>query len=224
MSRREAGLAIAAAISLAIVSGLFFLRPLARPEIDPECAYETPILCVELPPDGAWLARALDAPPNDRASWSRAVWLDMPYLVAYAALLAACARSLGERRRRIASLAAIGAGLAALLDLSENVGILLAIARQPSDAHAQWIASSAHAKFVILAAVCASIFALRAELARSLPARALFAVLASICATGLGGPFAPVLVEVGLAGVAATCLFAAGRAITSLERSRRARS
>jgi hypothetical protein len=215
---RQAWVALAAALVLGSVSAYYAARPLEMPEVEPACAYRLPILCAELPPNGAWLERALRAPPNDPGAWREAILLDLPYLVAYGVLFALGAWSLREGSRAAARGAVLAIVIAALCDVVENVGILLALDAPASDTLAWSITASAHTKFVLLGIAGATMFVLRARLATWTPARAAFLLLALPCALGILGPLSPRLVEVGLAGGALVYLLALVRALNVLAR------
>src|SRR5688572_2341035 len=106
------------------LAGALLTRPLAPPERVP-CAYRTPILCAELPDDGAHLAAVLAAPPNPEEAWRWVLWTDMGFLVAYGLLLALAgfttAHGGGRAARAVAVAAAIAAVLGAAFDVSENL-------------------------------------------------------------------------------------------------------
>lgn len=196
----RAGAIVAGGAVLAI-GALFMVRPLPPSR----CDHAMPILCAELPEDGDALARTLTVEPD---AWRWNVWVDMPFLLAYASLLALSAASFRSKLARVPMIAAI---LGAAFDVSENIGILRAIGARPSDAHAAWIAISAHTKFILLELACAAIFALRVR--EGGRARWVFALFALPSLAGLAGPFVPMLVEIGAVGIALACIYGITRAI-----------
>ncbi|TNF24615.1 MAG: hypothetical protein EP329_24630, partial [Deltaproteobacteria bacterium] len=132
---------------------------LTLPETTPPCPFVKAILCAELPPDGPWFAAALAPAFNPLDAWRTSVWLDMPFLVAYATLLSLGAAALaarlsngpGRARWGVVALFVVGA----VLDVVENIGILSAVGDvaagdAPSDALAALTRTAATAKFAAL--------------------------------------------------------------------------
>ncbi|MFK7986072.1 MAG: hypothetical protein AB8I08_08570 [Sandaracinaceae bacterium] len=186
---------------------------LEMPTLDPACVFQKPILCAELPHDGAELRAVLADPANPLARWRRQIYWDMPFLVLYFAIVALTALRDGERGgRRLAMLAAVLMGVGALLDAVENTGILSAIAdveagNAVSDGTASWVRIASLSKFLFLCAGCAIGLGFAF---RDAPwvARTPLGLGIVACALVLVGLVSPPFIEVGALGIVAACLAA----------------
>ncbi len=223
-SRRALALVIIGAV-LFVLTVALTLVGLASPAPPLACDFTKAILCAEFPSSGAAFDATLESAPNALWQWRLAVWLDMPFLVAYGALLALSARPLGARAGTIGWIGAAALGGAAL-DVAENIGILVATAPDPaSDTLAAFTSLAASAKFTLLGLACA-------ELAWTAAARrdAHSALLRGALGVGgllaLGGAavgwVAPRAFEFGALGIAITCLTLWVRAIAERRRLVRA--
>ena len=204
---------------------------LEKPLTTPPCDFVKAVLCAEFPPDGATFGATLAPTFNPSERWRLAVWLDMPFLLAYATLL-----SLGlvavARRREPARRALVGAGvalfaLAAVLDAIENTGILLALShvdagQAPADGLAWLTRSAAATKFALLGLACATLGGLAWRAAVPLALRLAYAAAGVVALAGLAGLVRPSANELGALGVALACATVIADAAVALVRSRRA--
>lgn len=76
---------------------------LEKPVTTPPCDFVKGVLCAELPPDGATFGASLAPAFNPPERWRLAIWLDMPFLVAYATLLSLGLVAVARRRERARS-------------------------------------------------------------------------------------------------------------------------
>jgi hypothetical protein len=149
--RRAARLSAFAGLATLLIALSMGADPLVMPAIDPPCPQPAPILCAELPPDGATLRAVLAAPENPPSRWRIQLALDVVFLVAYGVFGAAGALALGARG--VAPRWAAGLFvLAAALDLVEDLALFAAI--DTPGVHDRWallIRATASAKFISLA-------------------------------------------------------------------------
>ncbi len=186
---------------------------LVMPETAPACELTAPIVCAELPPSGAWFAEVFAPAFNPAARWAATIWLDFPFLVAYALVLSLGALGLDPEGRRPALLRAAALALfaAAAMDALENTGMLMALdvaaaGGVPSDDAALLTRVAASVKFGLLGlgGLATAWLAWAGPLHRAPAAALVLGGLAS--AAGLVGALHPPLFEVGGLGVAAMCL------------------
>ncbi|MCC6806177.1 MAG: hypothetical protein IT381_02040 [Deltaproteobacteria bacterium] len=192
-----------------LASIAFQLRPLRPPEIDPPCPYAAPVLCAELPTDGLALERTLAAPPNTPRHWAYATFVDMPFLVAYAALLMGVVLVRRPRSKAARPIAALFV-VAALCDLSENLGIFGALQSAVTDADAMWVRRSALAKFLLLDFGCVLAGALAARSVTG-TLRAAWWLISALNVAALASITANV--ELSLVSVTLACVVAAVEAL-----------
>lgn len=186
---------------------LFAVRGLRLPAVTPPCRWTSaPVLCAEMPLDGRWFDAVLHAKENAPDDWAWSTWVDMPFLFAYGALLAGAALA-RKKHRRLALATAVMLAFASACDLGENVGILRALAGEPTDALAQWTRTCAVAKFSLAALGCALTCVLRASEAGR-RGRVAWSLVAAVFAVG-GFAFAtPALVMPSFAVIVASCVIA----------------
>ncbi|PKN56316.1 MAG: hypothetical protein CVU56_16865 [Deltaproteobacteria bacterium HGW-Deltaproteobacteria-14] len=204
---------------------------LEKPVTTPPCGFVKAVLCAELPPDGATFGATLAPTFNPPERWRLAVWLDMPFLVAYATLLSLGLVAVARRRERARG-ALVSAGvamfaLAAALDAIENTGILLALThvdagQTPNDGLAWLTRSAAAGKFALLGGACAALGGLAWRAALPLALRLAYTAAGVVALAGLVGLARSALSELGALGVALACATVIADAVVQLVRTRRA--
>lgn len=203
--------------ALAVIGGLLVVNlvglalvGLASPPPALGCAFDKAILCAELPPSGAALSALLLSPVNALWQWRLSIWLDMPFLLLYGALLAGSARSLASAPRWLVRAAIVGAIAGAACDVVENIGILVAAdaPQAVTDGLAGAISVAARAKFALLGVSCGALAGLALSRRREAPWQVAVIGLGGIIALGGGvvGLGAPRVIELGALGVAIVCL------------------
>jgi hypothetical protein len=203
---------------LFVLTVALMLVGLEKPLAPVVCDFAKPILCAEFPTSGAHLDALLTSPPNASWQWQWVVWLDMPFLIAYGALLALSARHLagpGRLGQSVSILAIAGAAL----DVAENVALLVASgAETPTDALAGFTALAASAKFTLLGLAAAGLGVLALRQRRQHPIEAFVTGLGGVLALGGAAPgwFIPRAFEFGALGIALTCLALWVRALVRL--------
>ncbi|MCB9733704.1 MAG: hypothetical protein H6745_13975 [Deltaproteobacteria bacterium] len=204
----DRGLALIGALLFANTVALALVGLVVPPDVA-GCGFEKAILCAEMPPSGSALTALLMAAPNTLAQWRLSIWLDMPFLLLYGALLAGSARSLAAAPGWLVRVAVAGAVAGVLFDVAENIGILVA-AHEPrvvTDGLASLIDSFAHAKFALLGVSCAALAGLALSKRREGPWEAVLVIVGGFVALvcGLVGLAMPRVVEVGALGIAVAC-------------------
>ncbi len=216
---RDRALARVGALLLVLTVALALVG-LERPTTPVACDFAKAILCAEFPTSGSHLSALLESPPNALWQWRLAVWLDMPFLIAYGALLALSVAPLGGRSRVGLATSAVAIAGAAL-DVVENVGILIATGATPAtDGLAAFIGGAAAAKFTLLGVAAAGLAAFAVARRRDRPLLATAASVGGALALGgaLTGWFVPRAFEVGALGIAVSCLALWVRALLAMRR------
>lgn len=205
---------VAAGLLLVVNMGLLAWTSPSLPK-SLECVFTSPILCAELPTNGAALRGFLAAEKTPLETWWWQVVLDYPFLVLYGLLLALGGWFRGRQhpkaglRKGVVLLIALGA----TADVLENTGLLLAIANVADglaidDSLAAFIRTCAVAKFSLLCAGAALGCAFFLLDKQDAPVRGRFQATFAICLCGLVlvAPFDIRFLEYAFVGIVFACL------------------